>query len=271
VSLAGRPRRGRGRLGGVAVALVLAASVLGAVVVACSDAEDDDLTVFAAASLRDVFAELETAWAETRPGAELTVALDSSNVLAAQIAEGAAADVFASADRRRPAELEAAGATAGSPQVFARNGITLVVPTDTVAVQEPADLADPGVRLVAAGPSVPISGYADAAIEQLAARQPDPGAWAAAVRDNVVSREDNVRAALAKVELGEGDAALVYRTDAASSPATREIPLDGIEVVADYSAVAISDRPAAAEFVAWLRGPEAAAILEAAGFEAATP
>ena len=81
-------------------------------------------------------------------------------------------------------------------------------------MQSPADLAEPGVRIVAAGPGVPITRYADEALAQLAATMPDPEAFADAVAANIVSREDNVRAALAKVELGEGDAAFVYRTDA---------------------------------------------------------
>jgi molybdate transport system substrate-binding protein len=151
--------------------------------------------------------------------------------------------------------------------VFARNGLTIVTPIEGRTVNVPADLARPGVRVVAAGPGVPITRYAEAALAQLAATTPDPVAFAAAVAANVVSREDNVRAALAKVELGEADAAIVYRTDARSSGLVREVPLPaGVAVTADYAALQVSPDPAAAAFVAWLRGSEAVAILEAAGF-----
>ncbi len=236
---------------------------------AAEPADNRELTVFAAASLRDVFADLGAAWLSIHPETTLTLAHDASNILAAQITEGAPADVFVSADVERPAELDEAGLTAAPPVPFARNRITLVAPLDDGRVQSPGDLATPGIRIVAAGLGVPITSYADAALAQVALTMPDPDAFAAAVAANVVSREDNVRAALAKVELGEGDAAVVYRTDALSSDRVREIPLpETVDITAEYAAVQVSDGPMAAEFVTWLGGPEAAAIIEANGFEA---
>ncbi len=236
----------------------------------CAAEPDDDseLTVFAAASLRDVFFDLDAAWMSSHPGTALTLAHEASNILAAQITEGAPADVFVSADVQRPAELSEAGLTAAPPVPFARNRVTLVAPLDDGRVQSPDDLATPGVRIVAAGAGVPITHYADAALARLALTMPDPDAFAAAVAANIVSREDNVRAALAKVELGEGDVAVVYRTDALSSDRVREIPFpETVDITAEYVAVQVSDRPMAAEFVTWLGGPEAAAIIEANGFE----
>jgi molybdate transport system substrate-binding protein len=212
-----------------------------------------DLTVFAAASLRDVFDELEVRWEASHPGAELVVAHDGSNILAAQIAEGAAADVFVSADLKRPRQLVAAGHAAGVAVPFVRNRVTLVAPLGDDRVQTPGDLAVPGTRIVAAGPGVPITHYADQILAQLAETMPDPVAFAEDVAANIVSREDNVRAALAKVELGEGDAAMVYRTDALSSDGVRVVPLPAqIDVTAEYGAVQVSDRPEAAVFVDWL-------------------
>jgi molybdate transport system substrate-binding protein len=135
-------------------------------------------------------------------------------------------------------------------------------------VRAPADLAAAGVRIVAAAAGVPITRYADEALAQLALTMPDPEAFAAAVAANVVSREDNVRAALAKVELGEGDAAVVYRSDAASSERVRQIAWpEAVEVSADYAAVQVSDRPLAAGFVAWLAEDEALAIISSNGLE----
>ena len=226
------------------------------------------LTVFAAASLTDVLDGLEERWLEANPDVPLAIALDASNVLAAQIGEGAPADVFLSADLRRPQELADAGHTAAQPVPFARNRVTVAVPLGSSAVVVAEDLAAPGVRLVAAGPGVPVTTYADAAIAQLAATTDDAEAFLARVTANVVSREDNVRAALAKVELGEGDAAVVYRTDARSSDLVREVPFpEAVDVSAAYAAVRISRHPAAGAFLEWLRGPDAGAVLATYGFE----
>ena len=225
------------------------------------------MTVFAAASLRTVTDELERAWAEAHPDRPLTIASEASNVLAAQIAEGAAADVFLSADDVRPRELAEAGYTAGSPEPFVRNQVTLVAARDS-SVATAADLAQPGTRIVVAGPSTPIGRYTEDAIAALARETEDPEAFAAAVAANLASREDNVRAALAKVELGEGDAAFVYRTDAMGTDAVTEIELPrAARIGADYSAVRISERQAAQEFLDWLRRPTATTILSEAGFE----
>lgn len=250
---------------GLAVAVAACACTTGAA------RDGAELTVFAAASLRVVLEDLEAAWSSDHPGVRLTVASDGSNVLAAQITEGAPADVFVSADTLRPRELAEAGLVSGEPLPFARNRVVIVVPRDGDAVGEARDLGEPGVRIVAAGTGVPVTHYADEALAQLAGTMPDTEAFAAAVAANVVSREDNVRAALAKVELGEGDAAIVYRTDLASSDRVREVPWpESVEVSAEYAAVAVSDRPLAAEFVAWLGRPEAGAVLEAASFEVVT-
>ncbi len=241
---------------------------------ACSTgpSERGPITVFAAASLRDVLVDLESAWTQVHPDVPLTVAHDASNVLAAQISEGAPVDVFISADTERPQQLYADGLTAAEPVPFAYNRVALVAPADDDRVQSAADLSSRGVRIVAAGPGVPITRYADAALAQLAQTMPHPDAFAAAVAANIVSREDNVRAALAKVELGEGDAAWVYHTDAMSSDRVREVPLpDSIDVTAEYAAVQVTDNPLAAEFVAWLSSPTAIDIIEADGFEGPAP
>lgn len=235
-----------------------------------SELPSDGLTIFAAASLADVLEDLESTWLNESLEVPLTIAFDASNVLAAQISEGAEVDVFLSADLSRPSELAEAGLTSGEPVTFARNSPVIVVPRDSHAVKTALDLAVPGIRLVAAGPGVPITRYAEEAIAQLAATTPDPGAFSNAVAANVVSREDNVRAALAKVELGEGDAAIVYVTDAHASDAVREVTFpEAVQVAAEYGAVQVSDDPAATAFVTWLTGPTAQAILAEAAFQPA--
>lgn len=225
------------------------------------------LTLFAAASMRSVTDELQAAWLAAEPETSLVIATEASNVLAAQIEEGAQADVFISADDVQPRRLAEAGLTAAEPVPFARNEIALVARPDG-PVTEAADLAGAGTTIVVGGRATPIGRYTEQALWQLAQAMPDPPGFAAAVEANIASREDNVRAALAKVELGEGDAAFVYRTDAADSEDTIEIELPpGARVAAPYAAVQVSEDAAAAAFVDWLRSAAAQRILSDAGFE----
>lgn len=244
-------------------------AVLMLVLAACDRGEPsaDGLTLFAAASLRAVTDELETAWLEAAPDTPLTIATEASNVLAAQITEGAEADVFISADEVITERLAAEGLTATEPITFARNEIALVSRPGG-QVTEVADLATPGATIIVGGTGTPIGRYTAQALALLADEMPDPEAFAAAVEANIASREDNVRAALAKVELGEGDAAFVYRTDALGSDRAVQIGLPpGARVGATYSAVVLSTDERASAFVDWLGGPAAGAILTAAGFE----
>jgi molybdate transport system substrate-binding protein len=245
--------------------------LLGLFAVACTGGDEaEGLTVFAAASLRDVVDELERAWLDEHPDVPLTVATEASNVLAAQIREGAPADVFMSADMLRPQQLTDAGLTAADPVPFAGNHISLVAALGAVDVQVPADLAQPGIRIVGVSEGVPITGYTHEVSSGLAATMTQPQVFAEAIAANVVSREDNVRAALAKVELGEGDAAFVYATDARGSSDVREVPLPrSADVTATYAVVQVSDHPAAADFVAWLGDPVATNVITDAGFEVA--
>ncbi len=177
------------------------------------------LTVLAAASLTDAGAELEAAYEDATPAVDLTWSFDSSSALRGQVEAGAAADVFLSADAGNPESLEEGGLTVGAQVPFASNLLTIVVPSDNPGgVESWTDLATDGLRIVAAGEDVPIQQYADEVIANLDTEADAPDGYAQAVAANVVSREDNVRAVLARIELGEGDAAIVYVTDAMSSP-----------------------------------------------------
>jgi molybdate transport system substrate-binding protein len=229
-----------------------------------------ELTIFGAASLRDALTAATVAYT-TAAGVRFTLSFDSSATLRTQIEGGAPADVFASADTTIPGALADAGLTRGGVTIFAKNRLVIAVPRDNAAaIQSPADLAGAGVRIVAAGESVPISGYAAAAIANLAALPGYPPGFAASVAANTVSREDNVRAALAKVELGEADAAIVYATDIRASTAAMSVELPPeANVMVTYGAVVIkaTSRPGpAAAFVAWLASPDGNAILGRFGF-----
>ena len=230
-----------------------------------------EIAVYAAASLKDVLAELRAAYAAAEPDVILTIATDSSATLRAQIEQGAPADAFLSADTKNPQALVDAGLADGAPVAFAGNHLTVIVPADNPAdVHSPRDLARPGVKVIAAGDEVPISNYAAEAIDKLALEPGYPGDFAAAYAANVVSKEENVKAVVAKIELGEGDAAIVYVTDATASKgvATIEIPADA-NVPATYAGVVVGGSAhvvGARAFLDWLRGPEAAPILANFGF-----
>ena len=236
-----------------------------------------ELTVFAAASLRDAFGAVKSSYEASHPEVAVTFSFDGSGTLRTQLEQGARADLFASADEVNPGKLVDAGLAAGEPVPFAGNRLALVVPAGNPAgIISPFDLARPGVRLVGAGATVPITEYAAQMVGTLAGLPGAPRDFAAAVEANVVSREDNVRAVLAKVELGEGDAAIVYATDAtAAGDAVELIPLpDEVNVPVTYAAVVLRDAPhqqAAARFLAWLAGAEGQAVLARFGFTAPAP
>jgi molybdate transport system substrate-binding protein len=164
---------------------------------------------------------------------------------------------------------------AGEPVTFARNTLTVIVPIANAArIASPADLARTGIKVVAAGDQVPITTYARQLLDNLAKEPGYPADFVARVAANVVSKEDNVKAVVAKIELGEGDAGIVYVTDAQASTkvATVDVP-DAANVPATYAAVVVkaSKNPDAARtFLSWFAGPDGAAILASFGFLPAT-
>ncbi len=246
---------------------------------ACSPADPTspgaagELTVFAASSLRDPMEDAAAAYARSA-GVRIVLATDSSTALRIQIEEGAKADVYLAADVGNPRALATAGLTVGDVVVFATNQLAIVVPAGNPAgLATPADLARPGVDIVAAGDQVPITAYARQLLERLAAIPGYPRDFAAACTANVVTREDNVGAVLAKIELGEGDAAIVYASDARGSDAVDvlSIPREA-NVTAEYGGVLLAGtagRVAAQAFLDWLAGPDGQAIFRSHGFATA--
>jgi molybdate transport system substrate-binding protein len=238
---------------------------------ASPSAERVDLLILGAASLRRVLEAVEEPYEAAHPGTTITIWTDSSAALATQIELGAPADVFLSADTVNAQRLVDAGLAAGEPVVFAENRLTIIVPTGNPAgIASPADLARPGLRIVAAGEEVPITTYAAELVANLAQEPGYPSDFAAAYAANVVSREDNVKAVVAKVELGEGDAGIVYVTDAAASGEVETVAVpDRANVRAHFAGVVIEasrQRDAARAFLAWLAGPAGQAVLARFGF-----
>jgi len=233
--------------------------------------EQIELTVLGAASLKGALEQAKTAYEAAVPGTTMTLSTDSSSALRTQIEQGAPADVFLSADTTNPQALVDAGLADGEAIAFAGNVLTIVVPSDNpAAIVTPADLARNGVKVVAAGEEVPITKYAKQVVDNLARLDGYPAGFAAAYAANVVSREDNVKAVVAKLELGEGDAGIVYVTDAKASArvATVQIP-DEANVAATYTGIVVkasARTDAARAFLDWLAGPAGQAILAGSGF-----
>ena len=256
-------------LGGVLAVMVLA--LTGCTATAGTGSSSVEVTVYAAASLKQVLADVRTAYEAATPGVTLVVSTDSSAALRTQIEQGAPADVFLAADTKQPQALVDAGLSMGPATHFAANRLTIIVPTPNPAgILSPADLARPGVRIIAAGDEVPITSYATESVGKLGLLAGYPDAFAAAYAANIVSREDNVKAVVAKIELGEGDAGIVYVTDAATSAGVIAVAIpDAANVVTAYAGLVVKasdhiDR--AQDFLDWLTGADGQAILTRHGF-----
>lgn len=228
------------------------------------------VTVFAASSLTNAFNEIGPAFRRAHPALQLRFNYGASSALRSQIQLGSPADVFASADKEQMEPLRKAGLVS-PPTIFARNRLTMVVPKENPAkLQTPRDLARPGLRLVATASSVPIGRYTQDALAKLGLEPGYPADFSAKVNRNVVSREPNVRAVLAKVELGEADAALVYETDARGSARVRAIAIpEKANVVAEYPIAVLTasgNKSGAEAFVQFLRSHTGRSILKRHGF-----
>jgi molybdate transport system substrate-binding protein len=229
------------------------------------------LTIYGAASLKGVLDKVKAAYETASPGTTLTISTDSSATLETQIEQGAPADVFLSADTTNPKKLVDKGLAAGSTVRFAGNKLTIIVPTANPAwIKTPVDLARTGVKVIAAGDAVPITKYATMLVANLARETGHPADFAAKYTANIASKEDNVKAVVAKIELGEGDAGIVYVTDAKAStnvttvdvPATANVPATYTGVVVKES----KNAAAAQAFLTWFAGPDGQAILSTFGF-----
>ncbi len=229
--------------------------------------EEKRLVVFAAASLRDVFTRLGDDFRKSHPGTELTFNFAGTQELRTQLAHGASADVFASADMLHMDAL-VREARVEEPVVFSRNGLVIVVTPEAAAKVTDLSQLHHAQRIVVGAREVPIGRYTAQVLERAKARLGDD--FPARVQAKVVSRELNVRQVLTKVRLGEAEAGIVYRTDAhgLTDVVTVELPED-VNVIAGYPAAVVVGAPhpkGAAAFVALLRSEEGQRRLAEAGF-----
>lgn len=232
--------------------------------------EPRSLTVFAAASLTDAFAEIGAAFDAANPGVTTTFNFAGSQALRTQIEEGAPVDVFASASGKEMDTL-VTGAFVGADtvQVLLTNKLVVILPTDNpAALEKLEDLASPGIKIVLAAEEVPVGKYARQALDLMDA------AFGAGYKDqvlaNVVSNEDNVKQVVAKVQLGEADAGIVYVSDMVASPELKsiEIPAD-LNVIAKYPIgplVKSENAELAAKFVEYVLSADGQAVLARWGF-----
>jgi molybdate transport system substrate-binding protein len=223
------------------------------------------LDVFAAASLTNAFGDLERTYEQRHPGWKVRLNLAGSDQLAAQIEQRAPADVFAAASPRYPEQLQGEKLL-GRTTDFATNSLLLVTPRSNPAgIRTAADLEQGDAKVVVADPAVPLGAYTEDVLRNLGIDE---------TRLNIVSKEQDAEAVLAKVTAGEADAGFVYVTDALSRKAKlQEIGFPApADATATYPIGIVSDSKhtkAAQQWIDLVKGPRGQAVLERLGFGAA--
>jgi molybdate transport system substrate-binding protein len=251
-------------------AFLLGLSLLAAVVVGCgggsssgsSDASGGSgggsLIVLGASSLT----EAVTKYGEGFEGATVKPSFAGSDELAAQIQQGAPADVFASANTSYPEELFEEGLVE-KPQIFCRNELVIAVPAGS-DIKSIADLTKPGTKIVIGDESVPVGGYTREVLGRLPKDEEE------AILGNVVSEETEVASIVAKLEQGAADAGFVYVTDETGAEGLEPVTIDSkLQPRVEYGVAVIKsskDKPAAEEFVEGLVDGEGQEDLREAGF-----
>jgi molybdate transport system substrate-binding protein len=245
--------------------LILAALVVAGCTARARAEEQREITVFAAASLREAFEDLAKTF-EAKTKVKVRLSLAGSQELRTQVEHGAKGDVFASADQKHMDAL-VTGKLAENPRVFARNTPVIIVPKGNPAKVTSFDKLPGAKKIVVGVPEVPIGNYTLQILDKAGAD------FKAKVLANVASRELNVRQVLAKVTLGEADAGIVYKTDALAGKdkvEIIEIPAK-VNVIAEYPVAVLTKAPEAAAakaFVDLLLSGDGQKRLAAAGFVA---
>ena len=226
-------------------------------------AQGEEVLISAAASLTEVIQQLAKVY-ESRSGDRLVLNVGASNTLARQIAAGARVDVFISGDEAQM-DVVAADVVPGTRVDLLSNQLAIAVPDDRARqFTSVRELADASIRRIAVGDpaAVPAGVYAKAYLQRI-------GLWTAVESKLIPS--GSVRVALAAIENGAADAAIVYRTDVATARRARlafVVPTaDGPTIVYPAAAMRTGANPQAARrLLAFLQTPEAAAIFRRAGF-----
>ena len=222
------------------------------------------LNVFGAASLTAAFGEIKTQYEAANSNVTITYNFAGSNTLATQITNGAPADVFASADTKNMTKVSS---LVNTPQTFARNKVVVIVPANNPGnIKTLHDLANKGVKIAVAGPSVPVGNYTLEVLRKMGQSSEYGPAYESAVKANFVTQETSVSGVVQKVQLGEVDAGYVYVSDAFSAGdkvKSIDIP-DQYNVLADYPIATVKDSKnlsTAESYVQFVLSPAGQAIL----------
>ena len=250
------------------VLLLIATACAGTATPPATGPVNGEIIVFAASSLADAFNELGDRFKTDHPGATVSFNFAASTQLFTQVDQGARADVFASADQVQMDRAKSTNRIDGADVIFARNRLIIIAPASNPGgLSGPSDLAKPGLKLVTSQPDVPIGVYTQDMLDRMS-RDPrfGPG-FRDQVNANLVSQEANVRQIVAKVQLGEADAGVVYKTDVTPQAGTQlttfDIP-DEFNTIATYPIAAIQGAPnpaGAKAFIAYVLSPQGQAIL----------
>jgi molybdate transport system substrate-binding protein len=284
------------------LSLIIAVAVIGALLTACGSGGNSSptptgaapatqspaasptpelsgsITVFAASSLTDAFNQEATAFKKAHPKVTVTFNFGGSPALVTQLDQGAPADVLATADEKNMTTATQKALVSDPVKIFAKNRLAIAVPKSNPGqIQAPKDLAKANLKLVLTQKGVPVGDYARQALSKMEADATFGAGFSDKVLKNLVSEEPNVKAVVAKVQLGEADAGIVYKTDitagVAKDIATVDIP-DPFNVVASYP-IAVATKSAkpdiAAAFVDFVLAPDGQKILTDNGFIAVPP
>ena len=232
------------------------------------------LTVFAASSLTDAFGEIGTAFEQSNPNVTLRFNFAGSQQLAQQITQGAPADVFASANTAQmEIGIRSGRISPATSHIFAKNRLIVITPRDNKANITALDgLAKPSLKIVLADKAVPVGQYSLDFLQKASTQAKFGTNYGPNVLKNVVSYEQDVKAVLNKVALGEADAGIVYTTDAVGPNAAKiqriEIA-DDLNTLANYPIAILNDSKAPAtaqQFVDFVSSARAQSILRQYGF-----
>jgi molybdate transport system substrate-binding protein len=224
----------------------------------CGGSGDQQILVFAASSLTDVFDRLERDFEAEHPGVDVVLNYGGSSLLAGQIEQGAPADIFAAADLTTMQRVLEVGASDAAPVVFARNRMAIAVEEgNPMGITGLDGLTADGLIVVLADQQVPAGAYATAMLQR------------AGIELTPASYESNVRAVAAKVALGEADAGIVYRTDiVADDDQLDEVVIpDEQNITADYPIEVLRGGALAQTFADFVLGAAGRTALSDAGFE----
>jgi molybdate transport system substrate-binding protein len=230
------------------------------------------LTVFAAASLTQAFGEIGKAFEAVNPGVTVTFNFAGSQTLRTQLEQGANADVFASASHT---EMDTAVkdnlVLQTAPQDFLTNQLVVILPPNNPAnVLSLQDLSRSGLKVILAAATVPAGNYARQILTNIS-KDPSFGTdYGTKVLANVVSNENDVKQVVAKVQLGEADAGIVYVSDSIAAPDLKTIDIPtNFNVIAKYPIAPLiksANPDLAAQFVAYVLSADGQATLKKWGF-----